>query len=445
MKGKLLGILRGALLIVCAAGSSAWAQAPSPVAPVANQGTTALLVISSALVLFMTLPGLAMFYGGLVRAKNFLSVLMHCFGIAAVVSVLWCIAGYSLAFGTGSQWIGGLGEVGLGQLHRLRAGLEVPENVFALYQMMFAIITPALIVGALPERVRFGWLMIFSALWLFLVYIPVAHWIWGGGWLAAHGVRDFAGGIVVHTTAGIAALVVAIMIGARRGFPATLIPPHSPAMTMIGAGMLWVGWFGFNGGSALAANAVAGDALLSTQLAASTAALTWALIERIKIGKATSVGLVTGAVAGLATITPSAGYVSPAGGLAIGAIGAAVCFVAVLTVKRRWRIDDSLDVFAVHGIGGITGSLLLAPFASLALGGDGLNTGAMPWSVPGGAIVEQLGMQAFALVIVILWSAGLTYVIARAAAMLVPMRVDDQAEHDGLDLSFHGERAYEFD
>jgi Amt family ammonium transporter len=298
------------------------------------------------------------------------------------------------------------------------------------------VITPALIIGAFPERVRFGWLMIFSGAWLLLVYVPVAHWIWGGGWLAAHGVRDFAGGIVVHTTAGISALVVALMIGPRSGFPGTMIPPHSPAITMIGAGMLWVGWFGFNGGSALAANAVAGDALLSTHLAASAAALTWALLERIKIGKPTSVGIVTGAVAGLATVTPSAGYISPAGGIAIGIIGAGICFAAVLTIKQRFRIDDSLDVFAVHGIGGMTGSLALVPFASVALGGDGLGMGTM---------ADQFGAQAMGIAVVVLWSAILTYLLARGAALLVPMRVDSQAERDGLDLTSHGERAYEFD
>ncbi|MDB5699367.1 MAG: Ammonia channel, partial [Alphaproteobacteria bacterium] len=254
--------------ILCAGA----AQASVPALPPIDHGDTALLIVASALVLFMTLPGLALFYGGLVRAKNFLSVLMHCFAIAALVSILWFAGGYSLVFGAsagGGGLIGGLSSATLTGLQGARAGLTVPENVFALYQMMFAIITPALIIGAFPERVRFGWVMIFSAAWLALVYIPVAHWIWGGGWLAARGALDFAGGIVVHTTAGIAALVLAIMIGPRRGFPNTMIPPHSPAMTMIGAGMLWVGWFGFNGGSALAANALAGDALIATHLAAS--------------------------------------------------------------------------------------------------------------------------------------------------------------------------------
>ena len=303
--------------------------------------------------------------------------------------------------------------------------------------MMFAVITPALIIGAFPERVRFGWLMLFTAGWLVMVYLPVAHWIWGGGWLAARGVLDFAGGIVVHTTAGISALVIALMIGKRRGFPQTMIPPHSPAMTMIGAGMLWVGWFGFNGGSALAANASAGNALLATHLSASTAALAWALLEKLKIGKATSVGLVTGAVAGLATVTPAAGYVSPLGGVICGLAGAGVCFTAVLAIKQRWRIDDSLDVFAVHGVGGMLGSLLLAPLASTAFGGIGL--------AGGRTIFDQLGVQALAVGVVVLLSAVASVVLARIAALIVPMRVDAEAEHDGLDLASHGERAYEFD
>jgi ammonium transporter, Amt family len=422
-----------AFLGMLASGGAAQAAAQVPV----NSGDTALLIAAAALVLFMTLPGLALFYGGLVRAKNFLSVLMHCFAIAALISVLWVAGGYGLAFGTGNGWIGDLASAGLGGLHAVRAGLTVPENVFALYQMMFAIITPALIIGAFPERVRFGWLMIFSGAWLLLVYIPVAHWIWGGGWLAQRGVLDFAGGIVVHTTAGISALVIAIMIGARRGFPSTMIPPHSPAMTMIGAGMLWVGWFGFNGGSALAANAMAGDALLATHLAASAAALTWVTLEKIKIGKPTSIGFVTGAIGGLATVTPAAGYISPIGGVVMGVAAGVVCFAAVLIIKQRWRVDDSLDVFAIHGVGGIIGSLLLAVLASAQFGGSGL--------VDARGIGGQLGVQALGVGVTIIWSALMTFVIAKLAGLIIPMRVDSEAEHDGLDLSSHGERAYEFD
>ena len=421
----------GAMLI------SAPALAQGDSALMIDRGDTGFILICSALVLFMTLPGLALFYGGLVRAKNFLSVLMHCFAIAALVSLLWALGGYSLAFGTGNGWIGDFSRWGLSHLHDPRPNMSIPENVFALYQMMFAVITPALIVGAFPERVKFGWLMLFSALWLLVVYVPVAHWVWGGGWMAKRGVLDFAGGIVVHTTAGISALVVALMIGSRRGFPNTLIPPHSSALTMVGAGMLWVGWFGFNGGSALAADVHAADALLATHLAAATAALMWAALERAKIGKATSIGLVTGAVAGLATVTPMAGYVAPLGGVIAGAAGAVVCFGAVLFVKQKWRIDDSLDVFAVHGIGGILGSLLLAPLASAAFGG----------SVPheGFTIGGQFVAQAIGLSVTLVWSGVATFLLAKLAGLVIPMRVDSEAEHDGLDLHSHGERAYEFD
>jgi Amt family ammonium transporter len=420
-------------LVVQSVSASAQETTAAPI----DSGDTAFIITASALVLFMTLPGLALFYGGLVRSKNFLSILMQCFSISALVSLIWLAGGYSLAFASGTPWIGDMSMAGLGGLSAARSGLAIPENVFALYQMMFAIITPALIIGAFPERVRFGWLMLFTAGWLLVVYIPAAHWIWGGGWLAALGTMDFAGGIVVHTTAGISALVIALMIGKRKGFPQTMIVPHSPAMTMIGAGMLWVGWFGFNGGSALAANASAGDALLATHLSASAAALVWAALEKFKIGKATSVGLVTGAVAGLATVTPAAGYISPLGGVVMGVAGALVCFAAVLTIKQRWRVDDSLDVFAVHGVGGILGSLLLAPLASEALGGVG---------IPGGrTIMEQLSAQACGLATIVLLSAVASYVLAKLAGLIVPMRVDAEGEHDGLDLTSHGERAYEFD
>jgi ammonium transporter, Amt family len=432
MKIGFWGTLGAGVALVLAVPAHAAGQAPT-----LDKADSLLLIVSSALVLFMTLPGLALFYGGLVRAKNFLSVLMHCFALAALASIAWYAVGYSLAFRGAGPFIGDLTAAGLAGLHGLRSGTGIPENIFALYQMMFAVITPALIVGAFPERVRFGWLMLFSALWLMLVYVPVAHWIWGGGWLAAWGVEDFAGGIVVHTTAGLAALVLAIVIGARKGFPHAMIPPHSPAMTMIGAGMLWVGWFGFNGGSALAADASAGDALLATHLAACAAALTWAGLESWKIGKPTSIGLVTGAVAGLATITPAAGYVAPSAAIVFGVAGALICFVAVLAMKHHWKIDDSLDVFAVHGVGGMLGSLLLAPFAAKALGGAGL---------PGGhSIGQQFLIQAAAVAVVALWSAVVTVAVARLAALVTTMRVDAEQEHDGLDLSLHGERAYEFD
>jgi len=392
-----------------------------------NSGDTAFVIIAGALVLFMTLPGLALFYGGLVRSRNFLSVLLQCFAIAAMVSLLWFFVGYSLVFGSGGPWLGDLSNIALAHLATVRVGLTIPESAFAMYQMTFAIITPALIIGAFAERVRFGWVMLFSALWLMVVYLPASHSIWGGGWMAKIGVRDFAGGIVVHTTAGVSALVLALMIGPRRGFPNHALLPHSPAMTMIGAGMLWVGWFGFNGGSALAADATAGAAILATHLAASTAACVWIALEWLTFRKATSVGIATGAVAGLATITPAAGFVSPLAAVIIGGAGAGLCFWAVIATKQRFKVDDSLDVFAVHGVGGMTGSLLLAIFS------------------PQGAMGRTLGEQAIGVAVVALWAAIASFVLAKIAALAIPMRVDAEAEQNGLDLSYHGERAYELD
>jgi Amt family ammonium transporter len=405
-------------------------------APQASAGATAWVLTASALVLFMTLPGLALFYGGLVRARNVLSVLMHCFAICCVVSVLWAVAGYSLAFADGTGWIGGLQNLLLNGMADVRSGTEVPESVFALFQMTFAVITPALIVGAFPERVTFPFVVVFSALWLLVVYVPVAHWMWGGGWLAQMGALDFAGGVVVHTTAGVSALVAAVMIGARRGFPGTMIPPHSPVMTMIGAGMLWFGWFGFNGGSALAATTGAASAILATHLAAATGAIAWTLSEWIKVGKPTSVGIVTGCVAGLATVTPASGYIGPGGAIVIGALGGIVCFNATLYVKQKLRIDDSLDVFAVHGVGGMLGSLLLAVFALPALGGLGLAEGAT-WG-------HQLGVQAVAVAVTAVWSGVATWLLVTAVGAVTGRRVSAEEEYEGLDLSSHGERGYDF-
>jgi Amt family ammonium transporter len=401
----------------------------------ADTGSTAWVLSATALVLFMTLPGLALFYGGLVRARNVLSVLMHCVTIACVASLLWAVAGYSLAFGEGTV-LGGLGNLFLAGLAPVRAGTVLPEAAFVAFQMTFAIITPALVIGAFPERVTFPFVIGFAALWLLLVYVPAAHWVWGGGFLAGLGVLDFAGGIVVHTTAGVSALVAALLVGPRRGFPRSLVPPHSPGMTMAGAGMLWVGWFGFNGGSALAADAVAANAILVTHLAAATAAIVWTAVEWIKIGKPTSVGIVTGVIAGLATITPASGYVGPAGAIAIGAAAGALCFAAVLVVKQRFLVDDSLDVFAVHGVGGMLGSLLLALFASTALGGAGLAEG-RSWA-------GQLGIQAVGVLVVAVWSAAATFAILKLLDAMVGLRVGAEEEHDGLDLSAHGERAYDF-
>ncbi|WP_431862354.1 ammonium transporter [Azospirillum sp.] len=410
------------------------ADAPAPaLAP--SGANTAWILVASALVLFMTLPGLALFYGGLVRARNVLSVLMNCFAICCVASLIWVTFGYSLAFDGTAPYLGGLGKTFLANMDAAMPASGLPENVFALFQMTFAIITPALIIGAFPERAPFAFVVVFSTVWLVLVYLPAAHWLWGGGWLAAMGALDFAGGIVVHTTAGVSALVAAVMIGRRKGFPHELIPPHSPAMTMTGAGILWVGWFGFNGGSALAADQSAAAAIIATHVAASAGALTWTAIEWLKLGKPTSVGLVTGCVAGLATVTPAAGYIGPGGAIVLGALGGAVCFQCVLYVKQRLLIDDSLDVFAVHGVGGMLGSLLLAVFALKGLGGNGLAEG-MTW-------LGQLGVQALAVGVTALWSGAVTWAIIKAVNVAIARRVSAEEEYEGLDLSTHGERAYE--
>jgi Amt family ammonium transporter len=404
-----------------------------------NGANTAWVLTSTALVLFMTLPGLALFYGGLVRAKNVLSVLMHCFAIACVVSLLWLVFVYSLAFAPGggmNAWIGGFGKAFLGGAGTAGLTGDIPENVFFMFQMTFAIITPALIVGAYPERVRFGAVLLFSALWLILVYAPVCHWVWGGGWLAGMGVLDFAGGLVVHATAGTSAVVIAWQLGGRVGFPNELRPPHSPSMTMIGAAMLWVGWYGFNAGSALAANGNAGMAMLVTHISAAAASLTWMSIEWLKFGKPSLIGIVTGMVAGLATITPASGFVGPVGGLVYGVLAGIVCYGAVQYVKHSLKIDDSLDVFAVHGVGGILGILLVSAFADPMLGGLGLAKGM--------TIGTQFGVQLAGAAATVAWSAVLTFVIVKIVGLVVPLRATAEAETDGLDLSEHGEREYNF-
>ncbi len=409
------------------------AEAAAP--PSLDSGNTAWVLAASALVLLMTLPGLMLFYGGLVRARNLLSVLMHCFVISCVVSLLWMAFGYSLVFAPGNALIGSLDAAFLTGVrgHLLPSG--VPEAAVALFQMTFAIITPALIIGAFAERARFSFVILFSAIWLVLVYLPVAHWVWGGGWLAAWGTIDFAGGIVVHTTAGVSALVAAILVGPRDGFPHRLEPPHSPGMTMAGAGMLWVGWFGFNGGSALAADASAASAILATHFAAAAAGLAWIAVEWLRIGKPTSVGLVTGCIAGLATITPASGYVGPLGATAMGAAAGILCLFATGFVKNRLRIDDSLDVFAVHGIGGMLGSLLVAGFALPALGGRGFGH---ELSAAG-----QLGAQAVGIAAAAVWAAGCTFVVIKVLGATIGVRVSVEEQREGLDLATHGEHAYD--
>ena len=401
-----------------------------------DTGNTAWLITATALVLFMTLPGLALFYGGLVRADNLLSVLMQCFAIACLVSVLWLALAYSLAFSGKGPWLGDLDKVLLLGVGRDTADPvnKIPETVFFMFQMTFAIITPALIIGAFAERMRFGAVLLFSALWLLLVYAPVAHWIWGGGWLAERGVLDFAGGLVVHLTAGVSALVLAILIGPRTGFPDDVRPPHAPWMTMAGACMLWVGWFGFNAGSALTAGGSAGMAMTVTHISAATAALVWLAIEWIKFGKPSMIGIVTGAVAGLATITPASGFVGPGAALLIGVAGGAICYVMVGVIKRRLRIDDSLDVFAVHGVGGATGVLLTAIFVDAALGGAGLAEGRTAGA--------QLVIQLTGIVAVLLWSVVMSFVIAKVVQAVAGFRVSAETEEQGLDLRTHGERGY---
>ena len=391
-----------------------------------NAADTAWIIVATALVLFMTLPGLALFYGGLVRARNVLSVFMQCFGIACLMSVLWLAFGYSIAFGTGTtDYWGGLGHTFLSGVDAstVRDGTTLPEVLFFAFQMTFAIITPALIVGAYVERIGFGFVMTFSGLWMLLCYAPVVHWVWGGGFLAdgglfgATGLKDFAGGVVVHETAGLAALVIAVMLGARRN---TTTPPHNPGFVMLGAAMLWVGWFGFNGGSQLAADGGAAMALTVTHISAAAASLTWALWERIKYGKASLIGMVTGTIAGLASITPASGFVGPVEALVIGSVAGILCQEAVNLVRNSLKIDDTLDVFAVHGVGGIFGTIMIAVF------------GAGTW-------VAQIG----SLVIVGIFTIVVTVVLVKLVSLVTPLRVSEEDEYTGLDLSAHGERAYD--
>lgn len=414
---------------------SGFAQADELVA-----ADAAWILTSTALVLFMTLPGLALFYGGLVRSKNVLSVLMQCFAIAGIVSLLWMLLGYSWAFSQGSPWLGGLDRVFLAGVEESTLAGALPESLFVLFQMTFAIITPALIVGGFAERMRFSAVLAFSALWLLLVYVPVTHWVWGGGWLSELGVMDFAGGIVVHITAGVAALVAAMVLGPRKGFTTTAMPPHNMTMTVMGAGMLWVGWFGFNGGSALAANGDAAMAMLATHLAAAAGAITWMFVEWSRFGKPTALGAVTGMVAGLGTITPASGFVGPAGALVIGILAGVVCFNAVLLIKRRLKIDDSLDVFPVHGVGGILGSLLVAVFASTDLGlfsGQGYLLETMP------SMGAQFQAQLIGVVAVTLFTALMTYLILKFVGLFLALRVSSDEETQGLDIAAHEERGYD--
>lgn len=404
-----------------------------------NSGDTAWILVSAALVLLMTLPGLGLFYGGLVRARNFLSVFLQIGAITAIASTLWIVVGYTFAFGDSSAggWLGDGRAWMLLDLYPVRDATAIPESTFVLFQMTFAAITPALMVGAWVDRARFSWVLTFCAIWGLVVYAPVAHWVWGGGWLSELGVLDFAGGLVVHTTAGVSALVIALLLGRRQGFPSSALLPHAPGLTILGAVLLWIGWFGFNGGSALNATADASNAIINTHVAASAAALVWILIERLSFGKPTTVGFATGAIAGLATITPAAGFVSPGAAILFGVAAALVCYGAIQLVKMKWHIDDSLDIFAVHGVGGMLGSLLLGIFMAESLDGAGYAEGM--------GMAGMLGAQAIGIVVVALFSAIATVLIALGVSLFLPMRVSEQDEIQGLDITSHGERAWEFD
>lgn len=399
-----------------------------------DTGNTAWILTSTALVLFMTLPGLALFYAGLVKSKNILSVLMQCIAIACLASLIWLGVGYSMAFSEGSQWVGGLQKAFLSGVERGSLSGDIPETVFFMFQMTFAIITPALMVGAYVERIKFSAVLLFSGLWLVAVYAPITHWIWGGGWLAERGILDYAGGLVVHLTAGISALVLAAALGPRKGFPDQVDPPHNPALVMIGAAMLWVGWFGFNAGSALAANEDAGMAMLVTHISAATASIVWMTIDWIKFGKPTLIGLVTGTIAGLASITPASGFVGPIGGLVIGFSAGIICYILVSFVKSSLRIDDSLDVFAVHGAGGVLGIILVSFLADTRFGGVGYADGMDS--------VSQLSVQGIGIASVLAWSVIASLIIIVIVRATTGLRVDPIVEEEGLDISTHGETNY---
>ena len=417
------------ILLICLILSSGNVQAET------NAGDTAWILTSSSLVLFMTLPGLALFYAGLVCSRNVLSVLSQHFGIACLMSILWVILGYSLAFsGDGSGLFGGVSKIFLKISDDSNIG-GIPEILFAMFQMTFAIITPALIIGAYVERIKFSVVLIFSSLWLLIVYCPVAYWVWGGGFLGQMGVKDFAGGIVVHTTAGVGALVIAVILGKRNSFGKNnLTPPHNPVLTMIGASLLWVGWFGFNGGSALAADLTASKAILVTHIAASIGAFTWILIEWVRFGKPSLVGMVTGMVAGLATITPASGFVGVEGAVILGTLGGIICYVGVEFIRIRLKIDDSLDVFAVHGVGGMLGTILCGFLMGSNLGGVGFDEGLSAF--------DHIKIQSYSVIVTLIWTAVFTYLILKIISLIIPLRVSEEDEITGLDTTSHGESGY---
>jgi len=418
--------------------------APAPVAAVLNTGDTAWMLTATALVLFMTIPGLSLFYAGMVRAKNVLSILMQCFAITSLMTILWMLYGYSLVFTSGdaiNDWLGGLTKVFLAGVTATSLQQPVatdpsaiPELVFMTFQMTFAIITPALIVGAFAERMKFSAMLWFMALWFSFVYVPVAHWVWGGGWLQTMGVLDFAGGTVVHINAGIAGLVAAIVIGKRKGFPVMAMPPHNLTYTVIGASMLWVGWFGFNAGSAVAANGTAGLAMAVTQIATAAAALAWMFSEWVSHGKPSALGIASGAVAGLVAITPASGTAGPLGALVIGLAAGVVCFFAATKLKRMFGYDDALDVFGVHAVGGILGAILTGVFADAALGGVGLAEGV--------TIGAQVVKQAIGVGVTLVYSAVISFILLKVIDVIIGLRVNEEQETEGLDMALHDERGY---
>jgi len=430
MKNALLPFRFITSLLLLLGSSVALAAEP----PKLDPANTAWMLTASVLVLFMTLPGLALFYAGLVRMKNVLSVLMQCFAITCLVTLAWMAVGYSVAFGDGNEYWGGLGKMFFSGIEVKTVKGSIPESVFAMYQLTFAIITPALVIGAFAERVRFGAMLLFTVLWLLLVYCPIAHWVWGDGWLQKRGLMDFAGGTVVHLNAGMAALACALLLGKRRGFPETAMPPHNMTMTVTGAAMLWVGWFGFNAGSALAADGAAGMAMLVTHIGAATGAFAWMLCEWLRYGKPSVLGVVTGMVAGLGTITPASGFVGPIGALAIGAAAGIACFFATNYMKRALKVDDSLDVFPVHGVGGALGTLLTGVFVSATFGGIGY-----PEKVTMG---EQVVTQIIGIIAAAVWSGVLTWVLLKIVDAIAGMRVTGEEETEGLDTVLHNEKGY---
>ena len=425
------------ITLFCVAIALLVVQAPLALAaepPKIDGANTAWMLTAAVLVLFMTLPGLALFYAGLVRTKNVLSVLMQCFSITCIVTLAWVFAGYSIAFGDGNNWWGGLGKAFLAGIDVKTVKGSIPETVFAMYQLTFAIITPALVIGAYAERVRFAGMLVFSLLWLLIVYCPVAHWVWGEGWLQKMGIMDFAGGTVVHLNAGVAALVCALVLGRRRGFPETAMPPHNLTMTVTGACMLWVGWFGFNAGSALAADGSAGMAMLVTHIGAATGSVAWLVCEWLRYGKPSVLGIVTGMVAGLGTITPASGFVGPIGALAIGGAAGVLCFFATSYMKRALNVDDSLDVFPVHGVGGLLGTLLTGVFVSAAFGGVGY-----PEKVD---MAQQVTTQLVGILAVGAWSGIATWILLKLTDAVAGLRVAGEQETEGLDTVLHNEKGY---